>query len=92
MKSANIHDVLRSFPEFESAYTALKSEVRDLYNWAIDGLAHMPDGLELYDDNEALIATPLNDDFLLVAATAGDDYGYKIIAWSVLDSEHIRVF
>lgn len=86
MKSANIHEVLRSFPAFESAYTALKEAVRDRYNWAIDGLAYMPDGVELYDA-DALIAVPINDDFVLVATENGDDYGYKIVAAAADEEE-----
>lgn len=87
MKSANIHEVLRSFPEFERAYVALKEEARERYNWAIDSLAYMPGGMEIYDEDERLIAIPLNDEFMLVAVESGDDFGYKIVAAAADEEE-----
>ena len=80
MESVKIDNVLKSFPEFSAAHKALREKVREQVNFACDSLEYTTAGEELYNNQEELIAVPLNDLYLLVAVENGAELGYKIVS------------
>ncbi len=82
---AKIEDVLVDFPGFWQAYSKLKEEIRERYNWACDSLCYLPDGVKLYDENQEQIAVALNENFAMVATGEESTLGYTFVWRNALE-------